>query len=176
MAFGLEATAVKIKEKNITFKVIPSSKKKELATYVQQIAKLDGELNDSVLAEEKKSGFETISEPAKKMDEKQLLNMYTENSKGVYILALNNNVEVVGCSYVVPGKHKASAHIQWFVIKNDTKKLGVGTLLLVETKKQAKKEKYKHLTLSVGARNATANNLYAKQNFTDIEKLMGVHL
>ena len=176
MSFGLEPGMEAAKEKTITFKTIPATKRKELATYIQQIAKLDGELADLAKETEKKSGFELQSEPAKKMNEKQLLDMYTENPKGIYILALANNIEVIGCSYVIPGKHKASAHVSWFIIKSEFKRTGSGELLMVETKKQAKKEKYRHLTLSVSARNTPAIAMYTKNNFSNIDHFMGAHL
>ena len=88
-----------------------------------------------------------------------------KNPNSKYIVAIIEN-QVVG--YAGIWSILNEAHITNIVVKKDKRNNKIGTELLEELIKMAKKEKIEFLTLEVNVNNKIARNLYKKYNFKEV--------
>ena len=88
-----------------------------------------------------------------------------KNPNSKYIVAIMEN-QVVGYAGIWSVLNEA--HITNIVVKKDRRNNKIGTELLKELIKMAKKEKIEFLTLEVNVNNKIAINLYKKYNFKEV--------
>ena len=91
-----------------------------------------------------------------------VLEQELNNSSSHYFVAICNN-EVLGFGGV--WKSVDDCHITDIVVKKDSRKLGIGSLLLEKLIQEAKEENVNSITLEVNVNNLPAQKLYEKYGF-----------
>ena len=92
--------------------------------------------------------------------------MYIEDNSAIIIGAFDDE-ELLGFiwAYKIQKNRETRYHINYFIVKEECRKNGVGTKLINEIYKMAKKNKIEKIELIVTEENNEAKNFYSKQNF-----------
>lgn len=109
---------------------------------------------------------ENIEEEFDKFWNKEVLQSELDNPASSYIVALDENKNVVG--YAGIWQPLEEAHITNIVTKKDKRQNKIGTKMIEELISMAQKRKLNNITLEVNVNNMPAINLYKKYQFKQV--------
>ncbi len=109
---------------------------------------------------------ENIEEEFDKFWNKEVLKNELDNPASSYIVALDENKNVVG--YAGIWQPLEEAHITNIVTKKDKRQNKIGTKMIEKLIDMAKKRKLSDITLEVNINNLPAINLYKKYQFKEV--------
>lgn len=109
---------------------------------------------------------ENIEEEFDKFWNKEVLKDELDNPASSYIVALDENKNVVG--YAGIWQPLEEAHITNIVTKKDKRQNKIGTKMIEKLIDMAKKRKLSDITLEVNINNLPAINLYKKYQFKEV--------
>ena len=109
---------------------------------------------------------ENIEEEFDKFWNKEVLKSELDNPASSYIVALDENKNVVG--YAGIWQPLEEAHITNIVTKKDKRQNKIGTKMIEKLIDMAKERKLSDITLEVNINNLPAINLYKKYQFKEV--------
>lgn len=109
---------------------------------------------------------ENIEEEFDKFWNKEVLKSELDNPASSYIVALDENKNVVG--YAGIWQPLEEAHITNIVTKKDKRQNKIGTKMIEKLIDMAKERKLNDITLEVNINNLPAINLYKKYQFKEV--------
>ena len=109
---------------------------------------------------------ENIEEEFDKFWNKEVLKSELDNPASSYIVALDENKNVVG--YAGIWQPLEEAHITTIVTKKDKRQKKIGTKMIEKLIDMAKDRKLSDITLEVNINNLPAINLYKKYQFKEV--------
>ncbi len=109
---------------------------------------------------------ENIEEKFDKFWNKEVLKSELDNPASSYIVALDENKNVVG--YAGIWQPLEEAHITNIVTKKDKRQNKIGTKMIEKLIDMAKERKLSDITLEVNINNLPAINLYKKYQFKEV--------
>ena len=109
---------------------------------------------------------ENIEEEFDKFWNKEVLKSELDNPASSYIVALDENKNVVG--YAGIWQPLEEAHITNIVTKKDKRQNKIGTKMIEKLIDMAKERKLNDITLEVNVNNLPAINLYKKYQFKEV--------
>ena len=109
---------------------------------------------------------ENIAEEFDKFWNKEVLKNELDNPASSYIVALDENKNVVG--YAGIWQPLEEAHITNIVTKKDKRQNKIGTKMIEKLIDMAKERKLSDITLEVNINNLPAINLYKKYQFKEV--------
>lgn len=121
---------------------------------------------EKMTSEHLKQIEENIEEEFDKFWNKEVLKNELDNPASSYIVALDENKNVVG--YAGIWQPLEEAHITNIVTKKDKRQNKIGTKMIEKLIDMAKKRKLSDITLEVNINNLPAINLYKKYQFKEV--------